>query len=185
MGVIEQTLLVAAKEVDVHKVHEIKTNSSPRIDMYLKLAGGSPGMPWCAAFVTWCLNTAGVKLKYLPLGAKALSACNYLEWARKNGIATDRAEIVKRGDMFVWCDANKWQGHIGFVVETRKVLGMWFVRTIEGNSNDAGAREGIRVQRRGASGDTDAQVRAKWRRVTPNFKFILLNSIPNIERWKS
>lgn len=182
--ILDNVLIVAAKEVDVYKVHEVTTNSSPRIDAYLKLAGGAPGMPWCAAFVTWCMNTAGVKLKYLPIGSKALSACNYLEWARKLGIATDNFDLVSRGDMFVWCNSAKWQGHIGFVVETRKILGLKYIRTIEGNSNDAGAREGVRVQRRGKQGDSDAQVKATWRLVKGNFRFILLNR-SNIEKWGS
>jgi hypothetical protein len=184
MGMIENALLWASKEADVYKVTETKTNSSPRIDQYLKLAGGSPGMPWCAAFVTWCLYNAGIQLRHLPKKPKTLSACSYLEWARSIHIATESIEHVQRGDLFCWCNARKWQGHIGFVVEKKKVFGMWFIRTIEGNSNDQGQREGIRVQRRGRQGDSDATVKATWRKVKPDFRFILLNQVPDIENWK-
>ena len=54
-------LKFAETELKNH-VHEIgSSNTGPKVSAYLKAAGTSPGQPWCAAFVHWCLVKAGFK----------------------------------------------------------------------------------------------------------------------------
>jgi hypothetical protein len=52
---------------------------------------------------------------------------------------------AKIGSLAVWRLGNGWQGHIGIVSE---VIDKTTFRTIEGNTNSAGGREGIEVAKK-------------------------------------
>ena len=128
-------LEVAASQVGVR---ETGRNRGPEIDGYLRSIGLEPGQPWCAAFVAWCLMRSGVARDRLPASAGAVRA--WVRWAE----ATDRIEAKPgRGWLFWWLNADGW-GHIGFVAGG--IPGLF--RTIEGNTDDAGTREGDGVRRR-------------------------------------
>jgi uncharacterized protein (TIGR02594 family) len=85
------------------------TKDNPRILSYYAKAG-FPGIndeatPWCAGFVNYCLESAGVA------GSKSLAAREFLNWGKE----------VKKP--YVGCVAvlwrvspQSWQGHTGFVV---------------------------------------------------------------------
>lgn len=150
----ERALLIAAQEVDRYKVREVGRNDGPRVRAYLKAAGVSVAAAWCASFVTWCALEAGRERRSLPAGPA--SACNWIHWKGAKLVPVDE---VKRGDVFGWCDAKKWRGHLGFVVKAQKVLGVWFIKTIEGNTDDTGGRDGDGVYRR-------------TRRVTKDMRFL-------------
>jgi hypothetical protein len=62
-------------------------------------------------------------------------------------VTADPAQ-ARRGDLFAWCDRAAWRGHIGFIVRMRRTARGWLAETIEGNTNDAGSREGDGVYRR-------------------------------------
>ena len=112
---LENTLAVAAKEVDVyHSRENFGNNKGTRVNLYLQRVGLSPGYAWCAAFVAFCLNEGGIKLKYLPTKSNLPSACSWLEWGRRNKIVSADPTQVQRGDLFAFCNEGKWQGHIGF-----------------------------------------------------------------------
>lgn len=155
---VERALQVAAHEADVLKVKEEGGNNrGKRVEMYLKGVGLGPGNPWCAAFVSYCLLDAGY-----PFGPTTGRAAvrNWKAWADKHGKSLYNAMLANRGDLGGWLNPNK-TGHIFFIAEVKKTLGIWWVRTIEGNSNEDGSREGDRVVR-------------KWRRVTSKMFFIRL-----------
>jgi uncharacterized protein (TIGR02594 family) len=66
-------------------------------------------IPWCAAFMNWCLACAGS-----PSGQSASSSC-----FRTYGISTD---VPRAGDIVVFMSANqskadKGAGHVGFFLE--------------------------------------------------------------------
>ena len=133
----EKLVQLAAYHCDVLKVQEdpIGSNRGPWVDRYLESAGASPGQPWCAAFVTYLLKQCGDDA--LPEGPAAVS--NWSHWATQTG---HLVESPGRGDLFFLLHANG-EGHIGIVIENEgKVL-----RTIEGNSNNDGSREGYEVVR--------------------------------------
>lgn len=115
-------------------VKEVGNNWGPTVKLYLKAAGVFSPAPWCAAFVTWCLKTAGYTNKFPKYPASTLWWVNF---AKENKIF--KTSKPQRGDLFVW--NIKGQGHIGFIAE---VQGQ-YLRTIEGNTNDEGSREGYEV----------------------------------------
>jgi len=114
-------------------VKEVGNNWGPTVKLYLKAAGVFSPAPWCAAFVTWCLKAAGYTQKFPKYPA---STAWWVKFAKENKIFVRNP---RRGDLFVW--NIKGAGHIGFVAE---VNGQ-YVRTIEGNTNDDGSREGYEV----------------------------------------
>jgi hypothetical protein len=141
----ERGLIVASVECDVFKVHEVTQNDSPRIREYLNTAGAKPGSPWCASFVFWCFVRAGWRLSDGP--GHPQSAFGWKAWAAKLGILLNTCKGAQRGDLAGWVNADG-TGHIFFIVKAYSILGIWFMQTIEGNSNDAGSREGDRVIRK-------------------------------------
>jgi hypothetical protein len=111
-------------------------NCGEDVEKYLAAAGLKRGQPWCAAFVKWCLDSAGVENS---LNGSAISA------VKKNNIIytgnlRNKNEInVKKGDVFtLYYKHLKRIGHTGFIT---KMDGK-SVYTIEGNTNVKGSREG-------------------------------------------
>lgn len=106
---------------------------------YLKHVNYKVPAPWCAAFVRFCLDSAGIKS---TVNASSGSAYN------KNNIVYKQAKFYKEplpGDVFVIYYASLGRiGHTGFVYRAKGNI----AETIEGNSNDDGSREGYAVVKR-------------------------------------
>lgn len=120
---------------------ETKPNSGPDVDLFLASVGLHPGYPWCAAFAFYCYMRASAMLGLInpcPRSARALGI-----WALAEGSAKVQRPAV--GSLFV-LDTGKpgGDGHIGFV---EKVHGDGLITTVEGNTNEAGGREGNAVAR--------------------------------------
>jgi hypothetical protein len=153
----ERALLHARAEYDrfrdVPTMETLGTNRGERIDQYARDLGLPLGGPWCARFVLWAFVQAGWKRP--PLFTNPDSSCNWLVEvpAGKYGVK-DVGRLLKepkRGCIAGWCKAlwtpkGPWQGHVFFVAEVIKLGGRPVaVRTIEGNSNESGSREGNRI----------------------------------------
>lgn len=141
----ERALLVAAWLVDVVKVREVGANRGEWVARFLAGVGLGPGFAWCAAFVSWCHDAAGVE--FGPKRGRA-SVRRWLDWAVESERLTLKPE---RGDLFLRVNPNG-TGHIGFFV---RPAGPGVFQTIEGNSNKGGGRDGdgaYRLQRAYASG---------------------------------
>jgi len=165
---IEDALLIAARLADRERIVEdlgANRDSGGWIAKFLKAAGAPPGLPWCAAFVTYCLLEAGWQREQLP--KYPASTWWWWHWAKDRNLLRWVWRDAKRGDLFVW--NNGKVGHIGWIVECRKAGPWYWVRTIEGNSNDDGGREGTRIVRRGLQGASGI---AGWRRVTSTMRYI-------------
>lgn len=133
----EKLVQLAAYHCDELKVREEPkgSNRGPWVDIYLRAAGVDPGNPWCAAFVTYLLQRVGQE--QFPKHPAAV--IEWSRWAEKSGhLVTE----PKRGDLFFLLNSNG-TGHIGIVLENKGTR----IRTIEGNSNDDGSREGYAVVR--------------------------------------
>ncbi len=130
----ERALAQAASKVGVRE-HGI--NAGPWIARFLRSVGLGVGYPWCAALVSWCLLEAGCPKERLPKRRAAVR--DWVLWAEREGRLERHPE---RGRLFFWLDGA--HGHIGFVTE---VVGTT-IKTIEGNTNKAGSREGDGVYRR-------------------------------------
>jgi hypothetical protein len=138
---------------------EMGQNWGPLVELFLRNAGLKSAAPWCAAFVQWCSDQARDALVAAghpvtnPLDdvpSKALVRSYVNEAQRRGWIAA----TPQPGDLFAWVNPDG-TGHIGFVERVADGV----LHTVEGNTNDAGSREGDGVYRR-------------TRRITSSFVFI-------------
>lgn len=127
-------------------IRETTRNSGPEIDAWLQYVHATPGDPWCAAYVAAVHRMAAVECDLpnpCPRTAGALRLWDLT-------LPECRRELPAPGDVFVLdTGAPGGAGHAG-IVEAVNPAGDTLT-TIEGNSNEAGSREG------------DAVVRHTWR----------------------
>ncbi|AWW33235.1 CHAP domain-containing protein [Echinicola strongylocentroti] len=118
-----------------------KNNHGPAIKKYLASVGLGEGYAWCAAFVKWVLSENGLPAS----GANAWSP----SWFPASRVIYQRNSEAKgnpqSGDVFgIYFSTKKRIAHVGFIHEwTEK-----YAVTVEGNTNDAGSREGDGVYRK-------------------------------------
>ena len=84
-----------------------------------KLHISSDEVPWCAAFVGWCLKQAGL------VGTGLLTARSYSRWGDACKPKMGCIVVLKRGK-------SKWQGHVGFLIKKTSR----FVYILGGNQNN-------------------------------------------------
>ena len=100
---------------------------------------GYPNVAWCAQFVSWCANEAGLlgaaipKFQWTPSGAN---------WFRERGRYGRTPRVGAVG--FVYYESKGRIGHT-FIVE--QVHSDGTISTIEGNTNTSGSSQGIGVFR--------------------------------------
>lgn len=76
---------------------------------------------WCSAFVSWCLETCGIK------STRSAAARSYLSWGKRINEPTIGCIVVfQRGN-------SSWQGHVGFVVGWDKTN----ISCLSGNQSDS------------------------------------------------
>lgn len=122
------------------------SNQGPEVDEYLRAAGVTPGLPWCASGVYWCLLQAGADPVDLPAKGQSAAVWRWRNWAWDKG---HNRVMPGRGLLFYWFRKKQKSGHMGFCLSSRLVLGRIHIyRTIEFNSNALGSREGDRVVKR-------------------------------------
>ncbi len=140
---IEAVLAKAVSQLGVREVG--RSNTGKEVNAYLQRAGCSPGNPWCAAFVYWCLDE-GCKAAGVANAMVRTAYCPSVEsWGKQHGVY--RSSGPQRGDQFLTystVDGVYRASHTGLVTEVSGST----VRTIEGNTNDDGSREGYEVCRR-------------------------------------
>lgn len=150
---------IALKEVGVREV-PINSNRGPRVEDFQKYVGAwLVGGAWCAAFVSWVFGQAFVDQKN-PAGKQSSAIMGF--WTRnakhEHFIRFTPKDVmsgkhkIEPGDMFVMCSdplkvpqvqggtVKAHTGHVGFctgeMITTKKFA------TVEGNTNEAGSREG-------------------------------------------
>lgn len=115
-------------------------NDGKDVEKYLKTVGLGRGYAWCAAFVKWCLIQADISNS---VNGMALSAHN------KNNLVFYKKKFYKSpraGDVFTLYYATlKRIGHTGFY---NMQINSSIYETVEGNTNEAGSREGDGVYRK-------------------------------------
>jgi hypothetical protein len=116
-------------------------NDGSQVENYLQYTGHSKGAPWCAAFVSWCLGKAGISNPQTAWSPALLPAKRII-W--KNTWQKEKIQ-PQAGDVFgIWYASKKRIAHCGFI----DVWGDSIVITVEGNTNEAGSREGDGVYRK-------------------------------------
>lgn len=149
MNLREKALLVALGRVGIRE--RGGNNRGPEVERWQREAGIRPGDPWCAAFVNACARQAADALFVLsPLESVPLQGYvqSYFEHFAAQGCIVS-PQYALPGDLFViYYPHLKRYGHIGFVGWDGVDLKRKRYDTCEGNSNDAGSREGDAVVRK-------------------------------------
>jgi hypothetical protein len=116
-------------------------NDGVKVEAYLRYVGLSKGNPWCASFICWAYGQVGIanpKSGYCPDLFRA-SRVIYKRTVHKP-LVTPRP-----GDVWGLYFPEKGRvAHVGFVDD----WGEKYVVTVEGNTNEAGSREGDGVYRK-------------------------------------
>jgi hypothetical protein len=146
-GLAGAALGIAASQVGVME-DPLGSNRGREVDAYLDSVNCPRGSFWCMGFVHWCFMKAaeekGVANPF-PKTAGCLDAWNRVGRAQPARRITAQQALanpglVRPGLVFI-LDFGGGAGHTGFVKQS---LG-GALRTIEGNSNDGGSRNGLGV----------------------------------------
>jgi len=160
---------IALKEVGVREV-PINSNRGPRVEDFQKYVGAwLVGAAWCAAFVAWVFGQAYPGAN--PAGKQSSAVMGF--WTRNAGredfLRFTPADVksgkykIEPGDIFVLCNdptkvdqvrVGRVKAHVGHcgICEGNMLTATKF-GTIEGNTNEAGSREGGGVYHRSRSLD--------------------------------
>lgn len=154
----EKVAKIAMQEAAL-KVKEVPVNKTKYGHWY-----GLDGQPWCAMFVSWVFNQAGL-VSLINQSPKGYAGCESFEaWAKKNKM-TVPVKDVQTGDILLF-DFNK-EGKsihtgiaIGYNVHTH------LIDTVEGNTagNQSGSQangDGVYIKHRAPS-TVRVVVRPKW-----------------------
>ena len=144
---LERVLTVAAAENGV--LEDLKTqNQGPRVDEYIRAVGLNPagnpphGYPWCMCFVYWCFEQAAVALGQSNPCVRTAGVVHHWENTKGKRVAgwqaTKDHSLVTAG--MVFCKSVS-EAHTGIVCQVTDAG----IVTIEGNTNEAGSREGNAV----------------------------------------
>jgi hypothetical protein len=157
---VKQTSLLTPEKLQRNKVHRIYTaelgikettgdNDGPRVEEYLHAVGLKKGDPWCAAFVCWVFDKAGVSNPHSGWSPDLFPKKNRI-WQRSGSLTTGtrpgkQIPLPQQGDVFgIWFPEKHRIAHAGFVDHWGDT---WLI-TVEGNTNEAGSREGDGVLRK-------------------------------------
>lgn len=109
-----------------------RANDGPWVEAIQRVTGNRRGDPWCASFVAFVLGIAYQGKNPLP----ATASCDrLLEHARARALLVTDPEP---GDVFLVMKTPTDAVHTGFVTAVSPVA----VKTIEGNTNNDGSRDG-------------------------------------------
>jgi hypothetical protein len=117
-------------------------NDGERVEEYLRSCGLRKGQPWCAAFVTWTFKQAEV--------SAVVSGYSPSWFPNKRVIYTNGGTnnlTPIQSDVFgIYFSSKGRIAHVGFIDQWDE--GTAYCMTVEGNTNDAGSREGDGVYRK-------------------------------------
>ncbi len=109
-------------------------NDGDRVEVYLRSVNLPKGNPWCAAFVSYCMQANHIKNPRSGWAPAYFSTTSTI-WTR--GGLKNRLPLP--GDVFGIYFQNKGRiAHVGFVHR----FGDKYTVTVEGNTNEEGSREG-------------------------------------------
>jgi len=135
--IVQSVIDKAASQLGAQE-HPRGSNDGPEVRAYLASTGLGKGNPWCAAFLTWCVKQIE-KSTDQDIAFPNTASCDViLAFAKTHEI---RHTSPEPGDVFLVLRTPTDAVHTGFV---RSVNGNKF-KTIEGNSNSDGSREGNAV----------------------------------------
>lgn len=127
-------VLGIAAALDFVREEPRNSNKGQAVERFLLTTGFKTPQPWCAAYVAYVGESALGKRWPLPLTA----GCATLhDAATRRGILREKPAY---GDVFlIYYPSKNRMAHTGFVTE---VLADGRCRTLEGNTNGGGSRDG-------------------------------------------
>ena len=141
----QQIMIVARAEVGVSE-KPLGSNWGPRVAEYLASVGIYQPAYWCMAFVYWVFSTALRGDNRLPVTGYTPVVMN---WAHRTKRLVGPQDATPGDLVLYYYPARGRVAHVGILGwMSRAVLGMRFMWTIEGNSDDQGRRNGTKVVRR-------------------------------------
>jgi len=139
-GIADIMVSIARGEIGVSEVDG--TNCGPRVNEYKAATWLDPkeAWPWCAAFICWVVREAIEQKDVDCKRPKTAGAWDFENWAKQQSgkgveLRKPTNEDIKAGDIVVF----KFS-HIGLAVGDVDASG--YVKTVEGNTNGGGSREG-------------------------------------------
>lgn len=130
---------IAKAEIGVEEVNG--SNCGPRVNEYKSTTNlpATRAWPWCAAFVCWCVKQAMGDRKFSFRRPTTAGAWDFENWSLAQDGSTDTrkpaGDDIRPGDIVVF----KFS-HIG--IATTRPDSDGYIRTVEGNTDSAGSREG-------------------------------------------
>jgi hypothetical protein len=115
-------------------------NDGPIVEMYLKSTGLGPGHPWCAAFIHYGLNYVGVR--------NTINAYSPTAFDKKRAVWFNNKMLSepRPGDVgTLYYQSKKRIAHAFFY---DKRINTNIFESVEGNTNDAGSRDGDGVYKK-------------------------------------
>jgi len=95
---------------------------------------GMNGQPWCAMFVSWCFNKAGLSKSIAASTAKGFASCDAgLKWFSKKGKLVPVGQAQAGDIVFFQFDNDAQPDHVG-IVEKNNIKRQRLV-CIEGNTS--------------------------------------------------
>ncbi|MGV8136503.1 MAG: CHAP domain-containing protein [Mangrovibacterium sp.] len=133
--------LIRVAESQVGVLEKTGKNDGAQVEKYLKSVGLGKGYAWCAAFVTWCHDSAGIDNP---------SSAWSPDWFRSNVVYQSQKKTVvpftsQPGQVFgLYFETKRRVAHVGMITGEDRL----HYTTIEGNTDGSGTREGDGVYRR-------------------------------------
>jgi hypothetical protein len=113
------------------------SNWGPEVSQYLAAVGVKSPAPWCAAFVKWCFDKASIRTTITAWSPTAHNAKNII-YAKGQQLKPPLP-----GDVFTLYYTNLRRiAHTGFFDGMTNTT---IYKTVEGNTNKQGSREGTAV----------------------------------------
>jgi cell wall-associated NlpC family hydrolase len=95
---------------------------------------GLNNQPWCAIFVSWCYDQAGLVNKVAAQNKKGFASCDAgLKWFTKHNKLVSIGDAQEGDIVFFQFDTDAEPDHVGIVAKNMKRLQA--LRTIEGNTS--------------------------------------------------
>lgn len=127
----QQVVDIANSQIDYA---EVGNNST----MYGKWYGLDK-QPWCAIFVSWCFNQAGLGKSVAAQTPKGFASCDAgLKWFAKRNKLVPVGEAQEGDIVFFQFDDDAQPDHVGIVTKNMKRIKT--LKTVEGNTSDKGSQ---------------------------------------------
>ena len=154
---LDKVVEIAKAEAAAKVVEVGGDNRGPRVEEYQRLVKLQPGSPWCAAFVSWVATQANGTSKALPWCSGSAVTLWFTAQRRLRGTehVALPSEHAKVQPGWIWVRSTdaaavlrvrnrQWtRGHCGVVCSmVPSSSDVDTFRTVEGNTNSAGSRNG-------------------------------------------